>query len=175
VTGDGITLRNDTDWEVDLSGWRLLSLGSAFRIPDGMILLAGKSVLFPLSIINLPMGEAMLTYPSGVIAAVYRPTPVQPLAADVRYKEVQADQDDVTNTSAVKEASVSITSGTGIISAHEEPVIAPEASPNAGGASGALSGQAAVGAARASHFLQSPWTVGLLGVLAVASSVFIFL
>jgi competence ComEA-like helix-hairpin-helix protein len=173
VTGDGITIRNDTDGEVDLSGWRLLALGSTFRIPDGMILLAGRSVLFPRSVINLPMGEATLTYPSGVIAAVYRPTPVQPLADDVRYKEVQAGQDDV--TSAVKEAGASITSDTGIISAHEEPVIAPEASPNAGGASGALSGQAAVGATRIPHFLQSPWTVGLLGVLVVASGAFILL
>ncbi len=173
VTGDGITLANDTDDRLDLSAWRLTADAGSFRIPEGTILLPNASVLFPQAITNLPVSlDATLAYPDGIIAARYTPpvaaSEVQPPSPDASYESVQAVEP--------------ITSPATIVQSHEEAVSAPATVSNEGTVAGAalpdapVAAIAAAGAAPAAHgLLRSPWTLGLLGIMTLAGGAFILL
>lgn len=74
LTGAGITLANDQDAPLDISGWRLSSVLGSFRMPEGTMLPAENTVLFPTEITRIPNGtDAQLFYPSGALAARYIP------------------------------------------------------------------------------------------------------
>ncbi|MFZ2167313.1 MAG: helix-hairpin-helix domain-containing protein [Minisyncoccia bacterium] len=164
VSGEGITIVNDTHERLDLSGWRLASDTGMFRIPDGMMLLPSASVLLPYSVTNLPVGfDATLRYPNGIIAARYElPIPVRPsneqlFVATTSYKQVQKVE--------------SITSTNANIQTHDEAVVAPAPvldKTGAGAASVALK-------APTSGLFSSPWTLSLVGVMVLAAGAFILL
>lgn len=171
ITGEGITLANDSTERLDLSGWRLATDTGSYRLPEGTTLLPSSSVLFPYTILNLPFASgATLTYPSGVVAATYMPpavptaqaAAVQPSVSTTRYESVQTVE--------------KITSTRTNVQSHEE----------AGGAPTVPTELAAVGAAlptlqadtatkSASRLFRSPWTLGFLSVLALAGGAFILL
>ncbi|HUY05329.1 MAG TPA: helix-hairpin-helix domain-containing protein [Candidatus Paceibacterota bacterium] len=174
ITGDGITLANDSaDERLDLSAWRLTADAGSFRIPEGTMLLPNASVLFPQAVTNLPVSfGTTLSYPDGIIAARYAvpatAPDVQPPSPDASYESVQAVEP--------------ITSPRTLVQSYEEAALAPAAVPNEGTAAGAplpdvpAAPIAAAGAAPAAHSLfTSPWTLGFAGVMTLAAGAFILL
>ncbi|MEK7604856.1 MAG: helix-hairpin-helix domain-containing protein [Patescibacteria group bacterium] len=157
TSGEGITLVNNTDERIDLSGWRLRADSSSFRIPDGTILMPHLGTLFPTSITNLPVvADVTLLYPSEVVAAVG----VQPSPVVTRSQLVQTE---ITNVAPAP---------------HVKPVIAPAAA-NELAAAGALVAPPDESAATetptsSTEPFRSPLVVGLLAVIAVAGGAFIF-
>lgn len=164
VSGEGITIVNDTRERLDLSGWRLTSDTGSFRIPDGMTLLPSASVLFPYAVTNLPMAfDATLRYPNGTIAARYElPAPApsasieQPSVATTSYKQVQKVEP-ITRTNAN-------------IQAHDEAVVAPAAV-----LEGTAAGAAVPVEKSGFSLFRSPWTLSFVGVMALAGGAFILL
>ncbi len=177
VSGDGVTLTNDADTRLDLSGWRLLADTGFFHIPLGTILLPHASVLFPDSITNLPASlEVMLAYPNGIVATQYQPVlPPEPAAADAAYMFLQP-QGAVASSSARQGTMVeSLTSTDTNTSAHEaEAVSAPAVATELATAGAALPPPEPV-SSQTTGIFRSPWTLGLLGVIALAGGAFILL
>lgn len=176
ITGEGITLANDTNERLDLSGWRLIADTGSFRLPEGTMLLPNANVLFPYSVINLPVSfDVALAYPDGVIATRYVPTapvptvPVQLSASAESYESVQAVRLDEVPARQV-EPIISMKQN---IQAHDEAVGAPAAEKDLAAAGAALPDSPAKPAA--SGIFHSPWTLGFLGVMALAGGAFILL
>lgn len=72
VADDGIMLANDSENELDLSGWKISSGERSFRLPEGMRMLPASQVLVPTSVMRMSnISVASLAYPSGKIAATY--------------------------------------------------------------------------------------------------------
>lgn len=180
VSARGITLMNNDSRTLDLSLWRLSMGKQEFKIPENTHILAGHTVLFPSQVIELPVADsAFLLYPSGEVAAAYPAVTVapqanvvsQPSPNAVSYKKV-SEVEPITNASAN-------------IQTHEEAVGAPAAPTQPVGAAGAaLSPQTLpvevpasnVGTvSRSIGIFKSPWTLGFLGVVALAGTAFIFL
>ncbi len=163
ISTEGITLANDSDERLDLSGWRLMSGTGIFSIPLGMSLLPHASVLFPFTISNLPIAfDASLAYPDGVVAARYMPN-VQPSAVAPSSLQVQ-EVDPLINISVPAQA-------------HDEAVNAPAAASTlaAAGAASASSSPAYTPAKPSAGLLHSPWTYSLFGIIALAGGAFILL
>lgn len=166
VSPRGITLANNDSRTLDLSLWRLSAGGKEFKIPADTQILAGRTILFPSQVIELPIADsASLLYPSGEVAVMY-PTTVataQPSTPAQGYKQVQTVEP--------------ITSPTKNIQAHEQAVIAPTAAvePAAVGAASPPPEAAPAADTRAAGFFNSPWTLGFLGVIALAGGAFVFL
>lgn len=166
VSGEGITLANDAEERLDLSGWQLISDVGLFRIPEGTVMLPKASVLFPFSVTNLPVSfSPALAYPDGTVAAAYRaPEPAQLPVPEAGSPLVQNAPERV----AAPAQDISV-SGT----AHETTTsgLAPAAATELAAAGAALT---PAPAASATSFV-SPWTFGLLGVIVLASGAFILL
>jgi len=162
LSSRGITLANNDSRTLDLSLWRLSMGGRQFKIPEDTHILAGRTVLFPSQVIELPTADsAFLLYPSGEVAAAYPPTPVpQPSPDAASYKKVSEVEPIL---SARTNAPV-----------HDEAVDAPAVTAEPA-AVGAASPPAKAASTRADGLLRSPWTLGLLGVIVVAGGAFILL
>jgi len=170
VSSRGIMLANTDSRMLDLSLWRLSMGGQEFKIPEDTQILAGRTILFPSQVIELPIANsASLLYPSGEIAATY------PL--------VLKEQLSASNASSnVIQAVEPIISTTANIQTHEEAVRAPAPATELAGAGAALSSpttsaEAGVLASNSpiSSILRSPWTLGFLSVVALAGGAFIFI
>ena len=167
VTGDGITIVNDSSDRLDLSGWRLLSEIGSFRIPEGTVILPESSVLFPFTITNLPFAfEVTLLYPDGILAARSAPlappveTSVQPSGPVTGFNGEQK----------VEPALSTNVSGT----AHEQTAVSvPAAATELAAAGAALPTEETV--SRVPGFLRSPWTLSFLGLMTLAGGAFILL
>lgn len=189
VSGDGITITNDSKERLNLSGWRLLSDSRSFRIPDGMVILPGTSVLLPHTITNLPIAfEATLQYPNGGIAANFVPNPpvsevaplatlsmpvTQPLVAGESYKEVGTK-----GRSAGRSEQLPVVTTKVTVQSYEEEVLAPTAAKELAAVGATLSATSTGEVEDTGHLsslFRSPWSFGLLGVIALAGSAFIFL
>ena len=159
VSSRGITLLNNDSRTLNLSFWRLSMGGQEFKIPEDTQILSGRSILFPLQVIELPVSDsASLLYPSGEVATTYPSIPIkQPLVSTVSYKKV----------SEVEPA----LSARVDVPVHEEAVNAPTAA-NELAAVGAAS---APSTSKFGGIFKSPWTLGLLGVMALAGAAFIFI
>ncbi len=172
VSGDGITIVNDSHERLDLSGWELVSDTGLFRIPNGTTLLPESGVLFPFTIINLPQSaDARLLYPNGVIAARSL-VPAIPIETTMQLSEATQSFNTVQTVDT-------ITSTNADIQTHDEAVSAPTATaePVAVGAVSVPPEEesAAVTSAPAARLIRSPWTLGFLGIVALASGAFILL
>lgn len=167
VSGEGITLANDAQERLDLSGWHLVSDVGFFRIPEGTVMLPKASVLFPFSVTNLPVSfSPALAYPDGTLAASWQaPEPAQPPAPESGSPLVQNAPEPV----AAPAQAISV-SGT----AHDTTTgLAPAAATELAAAGAAL--KAAPSAPVVGKPLVSPWTLGLLGVIVLAGGAFILL
>ncbi len=180
ITSDGIIVANDSLNRLDLSGWRLRTDTGLFRIPDGMTILPQANVLFPFTIMNMPVTfSATLTYPSGGTAAQYpsaqTAVSTDPGSALSLPAETQLPASGPGYTSVQEVESIS--SKTTSVTKHEEPAIAPTATsePVAVGAPATAEQVAAVATAPATGIFRSPWTLSFMGLLAIAGGVFIFL
>lgn len=158
VSARGISLVNNSSRILDLSLWRLSMGGKEFKIPVGTQILAGRTILFPSQIIQLPIGDsAVLLYPSGEVAATYPASGVQPSVPAVSYEKVQeVEQIISTNTN---------------IQTNEEGVRAPAAATDLAAAGAALPATPE----KSGSIFSSPWFLGLLGVVALAGIAFIFI
>lgn len=187
VSSRGITLANDDSRTLDLSLWRLAMGGREFKIPADTQILAGRTVLFPSQIIQLPVTDsAQLLYPSGeVVAAVYPKTMVaqsfsstsvsegdrQPSVSEVSYEKVQT----VGNRKASPAVGTEVT-----IHNNGQAVTAPREVTNSSTPRGAtlLAASAEAASPPNSGFtslFRSPWTLSFLGVMAIAGGAFILL
>lgn len=161
VSSRGITLVNRGTRTLDLSFWRLSAGGREFKIPQDTQILAGHPVPFSSKVTGLPFADStLLLYPDGEVAAMYPTSPtkkvtvVQPSSNLVSYKKVSEVEPIV---SARTEALI-----------HEEAVDAPAAAIE-------LAAAGAASSTSVSKIFKSPWTLGFLGVLALAGGAFIFL
>lgn len=187
---EGITISNDANERLDLSGWRLLSDFSSFRIPDGTTLLPKASVLFPSAITNLlATQDVSLTYPNGIVAArsmnvsetvlspeVPQASPLQLSLPEASSYTIQAARLGETSARQVGP----ITSATPNSQTYDEAVVAPAASSNLAAAGAVLASTTEVASSippkRSSNgFFRSAWVAGLLGVLLVAGGMFVLL
>jgi hypothetical protein len=159
VSPRGISLANNGSRTLDLSLWRLSMGGQEFKIPEDTQILAGHTILFPSQVIELPVADsAFLLYPSGEVAAEYPQTAVaQPSAPQTSFNTVQT----------VESAPSTNTSG----AAHEVTTVSAPAAATELAAAGA----ALPPAPKTGGLLHSPWTLGLIGVIALAGGAFIFL
>lgn len=165
VSADGITVANkDATDTLDLSLWKLSSGSANFSIPAGTKIVAGGSVTFSPTITGLTSSaNVTLRYPSGSVAAGYEPTSVQPPAPAARSISVQ---------------SIKVTAPVYAT----KPVSAPATSTQVAAAGAALSSvperdESSTTPARVSlrAALESPWTLGFLGLLAFSGAAFIVL
>ena len=164
VTARGIGLKNNSTRVLDLSFWRLSMGGHEFKIPEDTGILPGHTVLFASQVIELPLAaSASLLYPSGEMATSYPPASAQQLSAGaVSYKQVS-------EVEPIPSASTNI-------QAHDEAVDAPTAAIGPAAVGAVQSSESSVSAvSRFSGIFTSPWTLGFLGVVALAGSAFIFL
>ena len=189
VSGDGITITNDSNERLDLSGWHLLSDSRSFRIPDGMAILPGASVLLPHAITNLPIAfEAALQYPNGSIAANFVPNPpvpevappailsiavTQPLVAAESYKEIGTSGRSIGHNGQSSAVTTKVTT-----QSHDEEALAPTVAKELAAVGASLPATSAIAiekdANHLSSLLRSPWSYILLGVILVAASAFVF-
>ncbi len=193
ITGDGVTLSNNSNTEVDISNWKLTSGSSWFRFPRGTHLLAKASVLFPMSITNLPVSfNTTLTYPDTIIASRYlsKLTMQQTNASTTQVKL------NVVNGSnkEVKVTEKRITKNISKLAHENSTVIAPRESAKALDSRGAvfttpqlpdfsLKGNQlsadAINAVLPSNpglnLLKSKWTLGFFGIIALAGGAFMIL
>lgn len=162
----GVAVTNRDSRVLDLSHWRLSVGGQEFKIPEDTHILAGRTILFSPRVTGLPGVEiAALLYPSGEVAASYPETPVkraetsaQPPAPLVSYKQVQKVEP--------------ITSTRTDVQSYEETGLAPTAATELAAVGAALPESSSSPAA---GVFKSPWTLGLLGVMATAAAAFILL
>ncbi len=109
VGQDGtIALANEGMAEFDLSGWSLATTATAFRIPSGTVLLAGKTLLLPANVTGLvpaDHGALSLLYPSGAPWMSYAREPETAVAETQIPRTLPAD---------APPASVAVASGAGL-------------------------------------------------------------
>lgn len=166
ISSHGVSLTNNSSRTLDLSLWRISMGGKEFKIPADTQILAGRTTLFPSQIIELQLADtASLLYPSGEVAAKY-PTTVaeQPTVTNVSYKKVSEVRPDESPARQVEPT----LSARADVPIHEEAVNAPAAANE-------LAAAGAVSAPKLGGIFKSPWTFGLLGVIALAGGAFIFL
>lgn len=171
VSSRGITLANNDSRTLDLSLWRLSMGGQEFKIPENTQILAGRTILFPSQVIELPVADSVsLLYPSGEVADAYPPaavsqvgSSVQPSPGVVGYEVVQA----VEPLAANKVEPIIGTAAN--IRDNEEAVNAPAAATELA-AAGAVAQNSFF-----SNIFHSPWTLGFLSIVALAGGAFIFI
>ena len=174
VSARGITLMNGDSRTLDLSLWRLSAGGQEFKIPEDTQILAGRSILFPSPVTQLPAASTVsLLYPSGEMAATYPTAAVdaQPSTPAKSYKQMQAVEPPVASEAKP------IISQKANVQAYEKAVIAPAEATKLASAGAALPSVDTASSApiRASGLFRSPWTLSFIGVIALASVAFIFL
>lgn len=168
VSSRGITLANEDSRTLDLSLWRLVMGGREFKIPADTQILPGRTVLFPTRVTELPASDAAsLLLPSGEVAAVYPGTTIslmesaQPPASATRYERVQAVEP--------------ITSTRTEVQTYEKAALAPREVTNTSTSRGAAVPAVSDAEVASPSLLRSPWTLGFLGVVALAGGAFILL
>jgi hypothetical protein len=193
VSPRGIGVMNRDSRTLDLSMWRLSEGGSEFKIPPDTQILAGHSILFSSRVIELPVtNSASLLYPNGDVAATFpETTEVATAATTPSVSDVPASGAASLDRqlSGPAERSNTVQAVTPIINTkiniqkNEEAVDAPReipATPISRGAASSSAQTAGVASAPASNsrgsgIFRSPWTLGLLGVIATAGGAFILL
>lgn len=172
VSSKGITIANSSSRVIDLSFWRLSMGGQEFKIPANTQILAGRTILFPSQIIELPVTEtASLLYPSGEVVMIFPSVSEQPFVSkeSSRREKVELPVDAGTPVPVVSVKTVQkkgdATIATAAIVASlvgdtEEVVVPPQLDSVPVKSKGLFS---------------SPWTYSLFGVIALAGSAFIFL
>ncbi|MBU6388638.1 helix-hairpin-helix domain-containing protein [Patescibacteria group bacterium] len=172
VSGDGITVANDSNERLDLSGWRLVSDTGMFRIPDGTTLLPEASVLFPFIITDLPIAlDAVLLYPDGIVAAHSAPQPIVEAVTQLS-APAQSSYGEQTVEEPSPASDISV-SGT----AHEITAVGAPTAATELAAVGATSPAetSSAGGTRITSLFRSPWTLGFLGLMTLAGGAFILL
>lgn len=190
VTGDGITLANDTAERVDLSLWELFSGTGSFQLPIGTTLLPHTQTLFPYTVVNVPHSyDVSLLYPNRLVAARFEPAPpaasslsetpstttlatasVQPRAAAPGFSAVQRVAQSATPARSVR----AVANG-------QDAERASTAVPEVAAVATAIAALPTSTPRRKdtevprSSFLTSPWTLSFLGLAVVAGGALLIL
>lgn len=170
VSPRGITLANDDSRTLDLSLWRLAMGGREFKIPVDTQILAGRTILFPSRVIDLPITDsASLLYPSGEVASLYPKASTvshsQPTVPVMGYREVQTVDPIISTRTNVQSYDAEV----------RAPATATKLAAAGAALPPALLESAPLADTRASSFFRSPWTLSFLGVLILAGTAFILL
>jgi competence ComEA-like helix-hairpin-helix protein len=175
VSARGIALTNNDTRTLDLSFWHLSEGGQEFKIPADTEILAGRTILFPSQVIELPTASsASLLYPNEEVADTY-PKPsssVQLSASNLSSNTIQAVDSPAMNKVEP------IISTKANIQKNEEAVSAPAAAipiAAAGAAMPLASSTYQKTATSTIAVLHSPWLFGFLGVVAAAGGAFVLL
>ncbi len=155
VSSSGITISNSDTRPLDLSGWRVSSGESEYRLPEDTLILGGKTILLPNQVLGFQIFSlATLFFPNGEIADQYPSAPVQGVQSTQAQAPVVSAQKTTPVAPATEEISLATErslAGVGAVLG-EEPLEAESSSP-----------------------LVSPWVIGLFGVILLAGAAFIFL
>lgn len=183
IAAEGITLTNDASTSVDLSGWRLTAGLGSFSLPQGMLLLGGASILLSQAITGLPVAyDAKLYTTDNQLAAAYEfPMAVQPTAPAAGSYQVQSVESP-TPLGRGADQSVGSAISSNQASYGTEAVSAPAAPTEVAAAGAALlpedAGESVVTAplyTRLTKALESPWALGVLGLLVFSGGALIVL
>ncbi|MBI4065760.1 helix-hairpin-helix domain-containing protein [Candidatus Kaiserbacteria bacterium] len=163
VSARGISLANNDSRTLDLSLWRLSMGGREFKIPADTQILAGRMILFPSQIIQLPISDtASLLYPSGEMAAMYpTATAEQPSAPTVSFNKVQTVEPFINKATDIQ--------------THEEAVVAPAVATELVAVGATLPATPSSDSQKTKNLFGSPWLLGLLSVIALAGAAFVFI
>jgi len=198
VSNKGIVIKNNSDKRLNLSQWWILSGNVRFRIPSGTVLLPRASVLFPFSIMNMPISfRAVLTYPDGLFVASYAP---KISAQHIKQKTSQSISVNITvpkhvlqplaigKRSNKRQVVGKITNYKKNIYLNAKESYAPTDAKNLASVGAALPSVATAlikeasttsirytSTKNSSGIFHSGWTVGLLGIIILAGSAFILL
>ena len=188
ATGDGITITNDSNAQLDLSGWRIYTSTGTFRIPDGMTVLPNATVLLPYTVMNLPVAfDATLSYPTGIFATRYLPpsasiasTTATTTTAGSIASVVQPSASADGSTNRVQKVTMVPTTNLSGTAHGIQQVNAPAVTTEIVTAGAALPGAATAFMSTAAKLgmpglMHSPWALSLLSVVALAGGAFIFL
>ncbi len=177
VTGsslEGIRIANADSERIDLSGWQIASSDGSFRIPDGTWVLPESEVLFPAEVTRLSFAfSATLAYPNGIIASTFpaagvatAPQPVAAVASSHKEQTVESvTVRSVTNETTPDTYATHITApaATTQLAAAGAPLLAEEEPENE-------DSRSFVG-----ELLHSPWTLGFIGLVAIAGAALMIL
>jgi hypothetical protein len=181
ISQDAVTLQNDGEEILDLSGWKLVQGNRQFILPRYMALLPGQEAHLPNSITKLGTSTEpiALLFPSGAQGAVLE------LRSGSAPEELPAPLEVLPKQSPVSEApQVQPAAAPVGIQDREDTAILPlstinstayvthMSAPSATAVPGALG--ASVGIA-APSLLASPWTVSFMGLLVAAASILVIL
>ena len=64
-----IVIQNDSDNDIDISRYRITSGEHTFIFPDNTFIAGNTSIIFSAKVIGFPLTDAILQYPSGLVAA----------------------------------------------------------------------------------------------------------
>ncbi len=180
ISGEGITLENLSDKELDLSNWRITSSKGIFRIPKGTVILPASQVLFPFSIMNLPISfDATLTYPDGVEVARYVP-PIQkviakPKAQPLTFSVVKKHTVVPSDTEISDRLGTQVSQKSEVERANVAWVGAPAHTTFARSTHKKTTQLNMQPATQTYVYRKNPWTLGLLGALTVIGGALILL
>ena len=174
ISARGISLTNNSSRVLDLSFWRLSMGGKEFKIPSDTQILSGKTILFPSQVIDLTAAEtASLLYPSGEVAATYPTTVKDPV--DIQSAQPISQQASFNVMQTVEPLAVNkvepVISTREDIQTYDKAVIAPTVATELA----AVGAASATPASKLNGMFKSPWTLGLLGVMALAGVAFVLL
>ena len=180
ISSRGITLVNNDSRNLDLSLWRLSAGGQEFKIPEDTEILAGRSVLLPSQVTKLLMTDsASLLYPSGEVADVYPKSStlaVQLFSPNTSTNAMQEALISETSAKWVKPITSTIENSQSYVKAVNAPAAATELA--AAGAALHPAPVTSIGTTTSTSspsLLRSPWILGLLGIVVIASGAFILL
>ncbi len=137
ISKQGITVRNDTPYRLDMSFWRLQAGTTTFAFPEHTTILPHTSVLFPKEITKLPFtSDTVLLYPNGKQAARYAfvardakyvatETHTKPFVSSARYNTVRGSDKGVARTHSVAPQKDSIYQRNVISAYDNKTLIAP--------------------------------------------------
>ncbi len=134
--GGYVEIKNNSNFDIDLSGWRLISAKQSFTIPFGTFIIAQNSIKFPNEITLLDIGEILeFHYPNGAMLTSYSLSRNQPdslvknenkevmeqtghgaVAANISPKDISSKKNNTDNLAAVK-------SGIAVFSDFEEGAV----------------------------------------------------
>lgn len=179
VTTEGVVIENDAAGELDLSGWRLIASTGIFKIPEGMRVLPGHSILLSWATMNLSIAfGAALTYPDGTSVTLYQPSEPASSSSSTTTPATSPSsvmQPALPDTGLPKEQATIVTEP-----AHaDEQALAPAATTQLAAAGAAFADAAAPSTSppteKKKTLFSSPWSWGLGGLLVISAGAFILL
>jgi hypothetical protein len=182
ATSEGITLVNDGDELLDMSGWRVVQGDRQFILPRFMALLPGQETQLPASITKLGTSTEPITllFPSGAVSAALEqqvPEVVVPVTESAESPDSAAEpvayrapEQPVAPYAGIQDREDAVTLPLSTI--NSQAYVTHMSAPSATVVPGALGASVGSGAP---ELLTSPWTLSFMGLLVAAASILVIL